>query len=881
MVGGWLCDHDLAKTKIAICMESRPAWPVAYLAIRYAGAVVIPVDPGLEAAAIGRILEHSEASVCFTSAALVERLRAACPQRSSGCQILSVDAGGDRRWDGGVWPRHVGKPTTTVDQHPEWPQLTPATGAGEGSWQPQQTLPTDLATIMYTSGTTGTPKGVMLSHGALVSNIQAGLQRIVVNKEDHLLGILPLFHSLPLLANCLGPVLLGARVTFLDDIKPDRILAAFREHRITVFVCVPLFFYRFHARVMAEMGSLPTPRRQLARLMLRLCHHCRRYLGLGLGRLLFGAVHRPFGKSLRLFVSGGAAFDADVLSDYLDLGFCLIQGYGLTEATAVVTATSPGDPRSNGVGSPVPGTELKIADPDKAGIGEVWVRGPSLMQGYHKDSRATNDVLQDGWLRTGDLGRLLVGQQLDLTGRKNDIVVLASGKNVYPQELEQHYGRSEFVLELCILGISDRERQGAERLHAIVVPDLEIARTRKYSNVAEMVKWDLENLGSRLPAYKRLSSVELRTDPLPRTTTRKVQRHLLRREIELGRSRGDKKPAPRVALQAQTTLVEEDWSAKVGRIIARQASEATVHETDHLDLDLGLDSLDRVELIAAIEQSCGVEIGRQRLNEVHTVADLLAVVGGSIVDQPSDPLDPTTDRWGLLLERCPDEVLVYLKRQPVLELLLWAKFRCLRALLRLVAGFRSQGHEHLPEQYPFIISPNHSSFLDPLLLAMALPLRVYRRIFFVGYSHYFSGRLGGVLARLFRTVPIDASANLETALQAAAEGLRRGLVLVIFPEGARSIDGRVREFRRGAAILARHQGVPVVPAGIWGSYQMWPRGGRIRRHPTAIAFGSAVHSETGPELAGDETLLLQLRAAVIDRLQAAAALGGDSPNLTK
>jgi long-chain acyl-CoA synthetase len=218
------------------------------------------------------------------------------------------------------------------------------------------------------------------------------------------------------------------------------------------------------------------------------------------------------------------------------------------------------------------------------------------------------------------------------------------------------------------------------------------------------------------------------------------------------------------------------------------------------------------------------------------------------------------DNWAHVLSGSHDDLDQYLKRKPVFEWVMWSFLRSVRGLWSLVAGFQVRDARQLPNKGAVIVCGNHASYLDPFLVCMSLPRRGLQRVFFVGYSEYFDGMVGRFLARLFRNIPIDANRNLQRAMQAAAEGLRRGMVLVIFPEGGRSLDGSVKEFRRGAAILARNLDVPITPVGIWGAHHVWPREGRIRRHPLVLSYGPTLSSGGSPS---EEAFLGELRAEVI------------------
>jgi len=913
--------------RIAVCMENRPAWPVGYLAVWYAGGVTVPLDPALDDDVLARLLAHAGAVACVTSDELSSKLRAACAALDAPPLLLSPERRAGEAptfvsWDGNPVDDQGARPEAAAsDAGPEAaaiPDLEPLAsfdafvdqhGSEARDWRPAVADEDTLGSIMYTSGTTGDPKGVMIRQNAVLENLRAGVERINLTASDRILGVLPLFHVLPLVTNCLGPLYIGARVTFLYELTAEAIMAAFRRHRITVFVCVPAFFYRFHDRLTGAIAQAPPLRRRLAALLLGVSRWARRRYGWSLGRLLLRQAHAPFGRHMRLFITGGAKMNAQVYDDFLDWGFQLAQGYGLTEATAIITASPLDDLRGDTVGKPIDGVALRIDQPNDEGIGEVWAAGPSLMTGYYRNHEATAEVLADGWLRTGDLGRILSDGHLQITGRAKDVIVLASGKNIYPDELEGYYGQGELVDEICVIGIPDEAGRG-ERLHGIVVPDLQAARRRGYVNVREMIKWDLESMGAKLPGPQRLTSLEIRSEPLPRTPTRKIKRFVLMQErAERGaqvnadpESSADPEgsPGPEGSPARQAAGYEAgalpEWSAEVYEVIARYANAGSVEPAAHLDIDLGLESLDRIELLAELQRARGVVLGEETAGEVHTVAELIAALAaaepasdaagkrssGGPGDEVAEPAEAAEDAqetegaqdasgaeggWAAVLRETPEGIEGHLSRRPLLESFMWVVLRAGRGLWWLVAGFRAQGIENVPRQGPCIVCANHASYVDPVLLCMALPRHAMSRIFFVGYSEYFSGPIARLVGRSFRNIPIDPNRNLERAMQAAAEGLRRGMVLVIFPEGGRSLDGSVGEFRRGAVILSRRLRAPILPGGIWGAHRVWPRQGPKQRHPVAVGFGEVLDPR-GYE--SDEEMLEALRARVVGLVEGAA-----------
>jgi long-chain acyl-CoA synthetase len=546
-----------------------------------------------------------------------------------------------------------------------------------------------------------------------------------------------------------------------------------------------------------------------------------------------------------LFVSGGSSFDPKVAQDFHDMGFTILQGYGLTETTGACTVTRVENNVVGSVGPPLPGVELAILAPDETGTGEILIRGRVLMKGYYENPSATDAAIRDGWLHSGDLGRLDARGNLFVTGRKKEVIVLPNGKNIYPDELETHYLQSPYVQEVAVLGISRPQDRG-ERLHAVVVPNFDYLRAKKIANAREILRDQIAALSNQLPKYKRLMSYQIQSDPLPRTTTRKIKRLELKKMIESGQLRSPEGASPPAASRTEDRALME---SAIGQEVL-QCLRETYHrdmpiDPDmNLELDLSFDSMERVELVASLEQALNLELPEDFGIEIFTVRDLIAGLdehaGGVLRAQTA-----SRQSWKTILSE------ESLSREESAGLHVSGtavsvfKYICLRlihyCLFRTLLRLQTRGLERLPKKGPYLICPNHQSYLDPFVLASVLPYRVFRRMFFVGYSVFFDRGFMRLVARLTNIVPVDPDANLLRAMKAGAYGLRNGLVLCIFPEGGRSFDGHLQEFKKGAAILSRELWVPMIPVGIQGTHQVWPRDrARIHPHPVKVAFGDPV-----------------------------------------
>ena len=482
--------------------------------------------------------------------------------------------------------------------------------------------------ILYTSGTTADPKGVVLTHDNLDAEREGAFAVVHVTEDDAILGVLPLFHALAQMANLLLPLVVGARVVFLDTVSSSSLITALGSRGISIFACVPQFFYLIHQRVTSEVARKGALAKGFLRGAIALNVWMRDHTGLNPGKVLFGRIHRTLGSRMRLFVTGGSKFDPRISRDLYGLGFTILNAYGLTETSGGATIVRPGDRFNESVGQPFPGTEVRIlppdasapsgdADDDGKNDGEVLIRGPIIMREYFKRPDATGDALRDGWLYTGDLGRLDDQGRLYITGRKKEIIVLSSGKNLYPEEIEAHYRQSAFIKELCIMGLSRPDQPAAERLHAVVVPDEEVMRAKGVVNLRELLRFEIEGLSVQLPAHKRILTYDISLEPLPRTTTGKIRRFELQRRVR------EQAAAPAVSDTLPESEAEAAWRAEgthgeALEIIARRLDRASVRPEANLELDLGLDSMERVELLTLLEQRQGTRVAADvRATDLH------------------------------------------------------------------------------------------------------------------------------------------------------------------------------------------------------------------------------------------------------------------------
>ena len=504
--------------RVAIQSENRPEWALAYLAALEAGAVVVPLDALLKEHEVGEILAQSGAAFGVVSARqrpVVERAR---EMRAPGLRLLSFD----RCDDLPSWPE-------AMERFPGGRPDPPSAGA------PEACGPADLAVILFTSGTTGQAKGVMLSHANLLSNVEAVCRTFEFGPGDRLLSVLPLHHTFEFTVGFLCPLRAGGSVAYARGLKSSELREDLRTSGANILLGVPLLYEKLLAAIRRGLADAPLRDRTLVRALLAITWAARTLTGARLGGRLFRRLRERAGLGrMRMFVSGAAALPADVFWGFVDLGIPVVEGYGLTECSPVVAGNRPDRPDPGGVGWPLAGVEVRIDQPDADGNGEIMVRGPNVMPGYFGNPQATAEVLRDGWFLTGDLGRILRDGRLRVTGRVKNMIATSAGKKIYPEEIEIHLGNCPYILEVVVVGGRD-PRSEREEVHAHVFPDFQAlealasaqGRACDDAFVEETLRREVEGRCQLLAPYKRVKRVIIRRQEFPKTTTGKIRRHEL------------------------------------------------------------------------------------------------------------------------------------------------------------------------------------------------------------------------------------------------------------------------------------------------------------------------------------------------------------------
>ncbi|HYA86028.1 MAG TPA: AMP-binding protein [Nitrospirota bacterium] len=794
-----------AGDRVALLSENRPEWMFAYLATVSLGAVIVPLDAQLTDKEVAVLLASSEARAVFVSSATIQKL----PPNGS-ITVISFDAGSRIPF------------SEMVEAYPD-------------AALPSAPVSGDLAALLYTSGTTGDPKGVMLSHGNLASNCVSCIKLDLVHHDDNMLCLLPLHHTYPAMAAMLLCFSTGATVTLLNSLKGPDILACMQETKISILLGVPQLFNGLRRAIFDAIQKKPAPVRVLVGLLLALNGLLRRTVGVNLGKTVFGKVHAMFGPAFRLFASGGARLDPDVFTDMTNLGFTVIEGYGLTETSPVATFNPLSKQKAGSIGIPVPDVAVRIANPDENGQGEIAIRGGNVMLGYYKRPQDTTEAIQDGWFYSGDLGYRDKDGYLFITGRSKEMIVLATGKKIFPDELEKFYKQIPSIKELCLL-------QGDHGLEAAVVPDFEYLRKMNLPNSRETIAFEIEDLAKDLPPYKRITGLKIFKDPLPVTRLGKLRRTKIQ---ELYRTGGER--AEKSVQELDAGLLQDSVGRKLLACLEPFSSKKNIVPDDNLELDLGLDSLARVELVVSIEKSFAITVPESFGSEVFTVRDVIQKIKDLLIEGPIAARKNVKMSWSEILALEPSADLtssLIFDPGPVLNTVRYILKAALKLIFIVYGRLSVRGVENLPSQGAYILAPNHLSLADAPVVVSAVSWHVATRTFFLGTTDYFGGPLSSRIASEINVIPVDMEVRLYGAMQLSAYVLRHNKILCIFPEGGRSRDGNIKEFKKGVGIIAKELNIPVVPVAIKGTYAMLPSGKRFPRPArVCVTFGKPVYPD--------------------------------------
>lgn len=639
--------------------------------------------------------------------------------------------------------------------------------------------------ILYTSGTTGKPKGVMLTYQNLLTNLTAVCNDVpIYTAEDRVMMLLPLHHILPLVGTIVAPLYSKSTIIMNTSLAAENLISTLQQFQVTIMIGVPRLYQLIYKGLREKIRK-----NLLARLLLWVSQKIH---SISFSRKLFSMVHKKFGGSIKYLVSGGAPIDPAIVQFFVDLGFEVLEGYGMTETAPMITFTRPGRIKPGVPGQLLPGIRIKFID------NEIVVSGANVMKGYYNKPEETAKVLNNGWLHTGDLGFMDAEGYIHITGRKKEIIVLPNGKNINPEEVERTIIIQSPVIKETGVFLKDGV------LQCIIVPDFKKLNENGITNVEEYIRWNvIEKANRSLSSYKKILNLHIVPDELPKTRLGKIKRFQL----------------PDMVTEKKKASINEPKfrEYKVLKKFLEDETQKTVYPEDHLELDLSIDSLGRVSLSAFIETAFGVEIPENTFSDFQSVSKLAEYLHAKKTRLSFEGIS-----WSQILK---EKVHLNLSK-PVFPHTLVKPF--IKMVLRTFMRIKAQGMENLPD-HPCIIAPNHQSILDGFLIVSLFKRKFMNETYVYAKEKHFRNPILKYLANKNNVILVDVNKDLKRSIQKLAEVLKKGKNLLIFPEGTRTLTGKLGDFKHTFAILSQELNIPVVPVAIKDSYKILPAGSRFPR----------------------------------------------------
>jgi len=782
----------LQTDKVAIFSENRPEWAFAFYAAWKNDAIAVPIDYMSPPDDVAYILNDCQPEMIFCSRETGETFEKCRASLKYQIRILYFEDLNEQ-----------------VDR-----------------FEPEAFQPTDVnrtAVIIYTSGTTGSPKGVMLSFDNLLANIEAVSHDIpIYTPERKVLALLPLHHIFPLMGTLVAPLYAGGRIAFSPSLNSDDIMATLQNNGINIIIGVPRLYAAIRKGIMDKINA-----HFVTRTLFRLAALINSQ---GFSKKLFKKVHARFGGQVEYMVSGGAKLDEAVAQDFKTLGFEMLEGFGMTEAAPMITFTRPGKWRIGSAGQPMPCLEVNSKN------GEIIARGRNIMQGYYNRPEEAAAVLKKGWLHTGDLGYLDDEGYIFITGRSKEIIVLSSGKNINPEEVENKIS----VTSDCIAEVGVYLKD--DTLQAAIFPDFKKLNEKGILNLEDYFRWDIiDQYNQKAASYKKISKFLLLKEELPKTRLGKIQRFKL---ATLSDSVAGKNKQQRAEPDYEEYIVIRDFLKDQGK--------APIAPDDHIEIDLGLDSLEKVGLLTFLQSTFGIELKEEVLLHHPTIEKL-----SEFMKEKKQKISVETIKWAEILK---EKVDLHLPKS-------WFTFNLFKnsskVFFKLYFRIKGEGTENLP-QSPFILAPNHQSFFDGLFISAYLKNRVMKNTYFYAKEKHVRHPFLRSMAHRHNIIVMDINRDLKQSLQKLAEVLRKGKNIVVFPEGTRTRTGKLGELKKSFAILSREMNVPVVPVSIKGAFEALPRGSLIPRPWKKIHI--KFHQPVFPEGNDYDSLISRVQEQLVTEL---------------
>ena len=744
--------------KVVNFMENRPEFICSFFGIWNSKGVPINIDAGYTAEELEYILTDADPKVIMTSNKNLKVAEEAIKLSGKNIRIINCD--------------EIKSPEDfEVDEYV--------------IYSPE---PEDIGVLLYTSGTTGKPKGVVLTFDNLMSNVDAIIEIKMATPKDRLLALLPYHHVLPLSINLLMAIHIGTLVVLIDELSASAILGALQKYKITIVVGVPRLWEMIHKGLMEKIKSS-----KIANLLFELC---KKVKSVTLSKIVFKKVHQALGGNIRYLVSGGAKLDPNIMDDFKVLGIKVLEGYGLTETSPIIAFTRPDDVCIGTVGKTIPGVEVKIADD-----GELLVKGRNVLKEYYNKPEATKEAKdENGWFHTGDLGKIENGY-ITIIGRKKEMIVLSNGKNINPIDIENEIAKgSDLIKEIAVM-------EHNNHLLALVYPDFKLIKERSITNITETLKWDIiDSYNINAPAYRKILEIKIVKDEFPKTKLGKLRRFMLKdilKNLEDGGENAHKERPedPESKTREFQTLAQ----------YIKEEKGENIYPDSHIEIDLGLDSLDIIQLNSFIEKTFGFKIKEEETVDLKVIKDICEYIRKNSKEYHLEKIN-----WSEILKESIDYPLPSSN-------MIWLTKIFFAPILKFYLGLKIKGIEKLSKE-PRIIICNHESFIDAFAVQRLFKGDMLKNTYYFAIKKHFNKVGLRFMANHGNIILMDINENLKESLQISAEVLKEGKNLVIFPEGARTRDGKLQDFKKFFGILSKELNIPVTVLGIDGAYESMPFG---------------------------------------------------------
>ena len=755
--------------KCLIFSENREEWIYSLFAIWQKHCIAVPVDATSTVSDLAYILKDCTPECIITSASNLSTTNEAIKNADVATKVVSIEDFAE-----------ICK--ADVDTSAE-------------DYQPRKD---DISLICYTSGTTGSPKGVMLSFENLFANIRGVSEEVkIFNPERRALILLPLHHILPLMGTVVAPIMNGGGVAIAPSMSGPDIMQTLCRGKVAIFVGVPRLWQTLYNGIKKKIDE-----KWITRQLFRLCQKANSRT---LSRFIFQSVHKKMGGHLDFCVSGGAALDTEIGKGLRTLGLDVLEGYGMTETAPIIAFTRPDDIIPGCVGLPLPSVECKLIN------GELCAKGPNVMLGYYNRPEETASVIdKDGFIHTGDLARIDEKGRVYITGRSKEIIVLSNGKNVQPAEIEYQLEKYDTLIKEA--AVTEKN----DMLWAIIVPqDENTSEDTLKTQVIQPYNKTVEN-------YKKIMNIFIYNGELPRTKLDKLQRFKLKNILN-----GDDNvnANPNANGNAEDTESFDSPSYGIIKKYIEDEKKISVKSTDHLETDLAFDSLDRVSLQGFIEQTFGMTINADTMADFKDVRALAEKVDQGQTRREVEKID-----WHKILtygngndNHNENSQTLQLPTASFTHVLYENLFK---AFFKVYNRMTIKGVENIPANGPFILAPNHQSYLDAPIAMAGVPKNQINDIYFYATEEHVQGKVLRYLASHHNIILME-NRNLKNSILKLAKVLRQGKSIMIFPEGTRTYTGDLNNFKKTFAILSKELNVPIVPVRITGAYRMLKRGTRF------------------------------------------------------